>query len=152
MSSEIYEAIEQLSRSKGIDVEKVIEALEEAIAAAAKRSLKSHEDIVARFDRQTSTMQAFARFTVVETVEEEDSQMNLQDAQMMKPDAVMGDYFYFPRPTVNLGRIAAQQAKQVIYQKMREAERENIFNEYRGRAGELVSGTVKRFERGDVIV
>jgi N utilization substance protein A len=152
MSSEIYEAIEQLSRSKGIDVEKVIEALEEAIAAAAKRSLRSKEDIVARFDRQTGTMQAFARMTVVETVEEEDAQMDLGTARQMKPDAVVGDAFYFPRPTVNLGRIAAQQAKQVINQRVREAERENVFNEYRGRNTELVNGQVKRFEKGDIIV
>jgi len=152
MSSEIYEAIEQLSRSKGIDVEKVIAALEEAIAAAAKRNLRSHEDIVAKFDRQTGTMQAFARMLVVEAVEEADSQILLDEARMMKPEALPGEYMYFPRPTVNLGRIAAQQAKQVIYQKVREAERENIFNEYRGRLFELMNGTVKRFEKGDIVV
>lgn len=150
--SEIYEAIEQLSRSKNIDVEKVILAVEEAIAAAAKKSLRSKEDIVARFDRQTGTLQAFARVTVVEAVEEEEVHMDLATAREMKPDAQLGDAFYFPRPTVNLGRIAAQSAKQVIFQKIREAERENIFNEYQGRSGELINGTVKRFEKGDIIV
>ncbi len=152
MSSELYEAIEQLSRSKGIDVEKVISALEEAIAAAAKRNLRSNEDIVARYDRQTGTLQAFARFQVVEDVEEEDSQIDVEEARFMKPDAQLGEYLYIPRPTVNLGRIAAQQAKQVIFQKVREAERENIFNEFSGRVGELLNGTVKRFEKGDLIV
>src|SRR5688572_27105231 len=152
MSSEIYEAIEQLSRSKGIDVDKVIEALEEAIAAAAKRSYRSKEDIVARFDRQTGQMQAYARMTVVDAVEEPECQMDVATARMMKPDAKPGDALFFPRPTVNLGRIAAQQAKQVIYQKVREAERANIFKEFRDRVGELVTGVVKRFEKGDIIV
>ena len=90
--------------------------------------------------------------TVTEKVEEEETQMDLAMAREMKPDAALGDAFYFPRPTVNLGRIAAQSAKQVIFQKIREAERENIFNEYQGRSGELINGTVKRFEKGDIIV
>ena len=144
MSSEIFEAVEALSRSKGINVDRVIEALEEAIAAAAKRNHRSPGEIVARFDRQTGQMQAFARFHVVEEVEEEECEISLDDAQQMKPDVTLGEDLFFPRPTVNLGRIAAQQAKQVIYQKVREAERANIFAEYSERVGELLTGVVKR--------
>ena len=79
--SEIYEAIEQLSRSKGIEVEKVIQALEEAIAAAAKRNFRSTEDIVARFDRQTGEMHAFARKTVVDDVQDEESQLDVDESR-----------------------------------------------------------------------
>src|SRR5881396_3706348 len=152
MSAEIYQAIEQIGREKRIDTDIIVAAVEEAYAAAARKYLHSHENLYAKFDRSASALSVFARKTVVKEVENPDTEISLEEARGIDPNAEIDSFVDIVRETPPLGRIAAQAAKQVIYQKVKEAERENVYNEYSGRIGELVNGTVKRFERGDMIV
>jgi N utilization substance protein A len=139
----------------------VIGAIEEAVATASRKYYKTGENLKTRFNLETGQVDLFALKTVVEEVTTPATEISLNDArEMYRPlygDDVansidLGDEMEFPKPTEVLGRIAAQTAKQVIFQKVREAERENIFGEYNQRVGEVVSGTIKRFENGDIIV
>jgi N utilization substance protein A len=152
MTSELYQAIEQIGREKGIDTDVVIAAVEEAYAAASKKYFRTNEPLGSRLNRTTGDIEDFARRPVVETIESEDSEITVEEAREFKPDATPGDVIEISKQNPNLGRIAAQAAKQVIYQKVKEAERENIHHEFNDRVGELVNGIVKRFERGDLIV
>jgi len=152
MTSELYQAIEQIGREKRIETDIIVAAVEEAYAAAARKYLHSHENLFAKFDKASSSLSVFARKTVVADVENEDTEISLDEAKGIDPAIEMDSFVDIPRETPPLGRIAAQAAKQIIYQKVKEAERENVYNEYSGRIGELINGTVKRFERGDMIV
>jgi N utilization substance protein A len=155
MSSELLQAIEALGREKGIDKEIVIAALEDAMAAAAKRVLHSQEAFVGHFDRETGEMHLARIKTVVEGPELENplTEMLLKDAKKIRKDAAPGEVLEFPlEATPYMGRIAAQQAKQVLTQKIREAEREIIYKEYKDRVGTVINGVVKRTERRNVIV
>ncbi len=152
MASEILQAIEMLSRDKGIEVEIVINAVEDAIVAAAKKFYKSSEEISSRFNRETGTLEVFAVRKVVEKVEDPNLEISLEEAKALNPDAEIDALIEFPKSISNFGRIAAQAAKQVIFQKVKEAERDNIYQEYIERVGEIVNGYIKRFERGDIIV
>ena len=136
-------------------------AIEEAVATASRKYYKTGENLKTRFNTDTGQVDLFALKTVVEDVTNPAIEISLGEArQMYRPlygDEVansieLGDEMEFPKPTEVLGRIAAQTAKQVIFQKVREAERENIFDEYNQRIGEVINGTVKRFENGDIIV
>src|SRR5215471_11688342 len=152
MSSEILQAIEQVGREKGIEVDVIIRAVEDAYAAASKKYYRTKEEIGARFNRNSGALEVFARKKVVESVANPDLEISLEDAEQMDPAVNLESVLEIPRPVEGLGRIAAQAAKQIIFQKVREAERENIYKEYSGRIGELINGFVKRFERGSIVV
>jgi len=148
----LNEILRQVAREKDIDLERWIGALEDAMASAAKKQHRIKEPVRARLDRETGKFEAFIVKKVVEEVEDPLAEWTVDEAQDHKKDAQVGDEVHLPIPTDGLGRIAAQSAKQVLYQRVREAERENIYNEYIDRVGEVLNGTVKRFERGDIII
>ena len=161
MSNPLQQTIEALAKEKGIEPDVVISAIEEAVATASRKYYKTGENLKTRFNLETGQVDLFALKTVVEEVTSPATEIGLNEArELYRPlygDDVansieLGDEMEFPKPTEVLGRIAAQTAKQVIFQKVREAERENIFGEYNQRVGEVVSGTIKRFENGDIIV
>src|SRR5713226_6357828 len=161
MSNPLQQTIEALAKEKGIEPDVVISAIEEAVATASRKYYKTGENLKTRFNTETGQVDLFALKTVVEEVMTPATEISISEARdMYRPlygDDVansieLGDEMEFPKPTEVLGRIAAQTAKQVIFQKVREAERENIFAEYNQRIGEVVNGTVKRFENGDMIL
>ena len=155
MSNEIIQAIEQVGREKGIEMEIIIQAVEDAYAAAAKKYFRTKEELGARFDRDSGVFDVFARKKVVDDVTNPDLEISPNDAQSVAspPDEEGVVEILKPRDElVHLGRIAAQAAKQIIFQKVREAERDNIYKEYADRVGEMINGVVKRFERGSIIV
>src|SRR4026208_1569206 len=161
MSNPRRQTVEALAKEKGIEPDVVITAIEEAVATASRKYYKTGENLKTRFNTDTGQVDLFALKTVVEEATNSATEISLDEArEMYRPlygDEVaasieLGDEMEFPKPTEVLGRIAAQTAKQVIFQKVREAERENIFGEYNQRVGEVVSGTVKRFENGDIIL
>jgi N utilization substance protein A len=145
----LNEILRQVAREKDIDLDRWITALEDAMASAAKKQHRIKEPVRSRLDRETGKFEAFI---VKKVVEEALAEWTVEEARDHKSNAQVGDEIHLPIPTDGLGRIAAQSAKQVLYQRVREAERENIYNEYIDRVGEVVNGTVKRFERGDIIV
>jgi len=148
----IYQSIEILSKEKGIDPQIVIDAVKDAMLVAAKKHYHTEEDLVAEFEERTGAIQIFAVKKVVETVEDALNQVTLEEARRSHPTAEVGSEIRFPKPTDLLGRISAQTAKQVILQKVREAERETIYQEFAGRVGELVNCSVKRVEGQDLVV
>src|SRR3981189_3081496 len=155
MASELYNTIDALSREKGIDPQIVVSAVEDAIVMATRKYYKSQENRRAKLDKETGKINAFAVKTVVETpeqVEDPNLQITLEDARKVDPNLEVGGELQIPKVTEGiLGRIAAQLAKQVIFQKVRDAERDTVYNEYIGRVGEVVNATVKRVEGPDVI-
>ena len=150
--SELLQAIELIGREKGIDREVVIRTLEEAFAAASRKVFRTRENIISEFDSETGTFRVFAKKRVVPEVEDPDTEISLEEALEIDPSVDFDHELRFARETPEMGRIAAQAAKQVIYQKVKEAEREKVYNEYIDRVGELLNGTVKRVERGDLVV
>ena len=151
-SNPLQQTIDALSKEKGVDPQVIISALQDAIEAAARKRYKN-ENMRARFNMDTGQMELVAVKRIVEQVTNPATEMSLDEAhQLYGEEAEVDMEVEFPRPTEDLGRIAAQTAKQVIFQKVREAERENIFAEYNQRVGEVVNGTVKRFENGDIII
>ncbi len=150
--NELLQAIEQIGREKGIDREVIIRALEEAYAAASRKVFRTHENIVSVFDPETGNFRVFSKKKVVPEVEDPETQISLEEALEIDPSADFDVELKFDKPVPELGRIAAQAAKQVIYQKVKEAEREKVYNEYIDRVGELINGTVKRVERGDLVI
>jgi len=155
MSNEIVQAIELLGREKGIDKQIVIEAYEEAMAAAAKRVLRSQGVFIGHFDPETGHVEVFNKYTVAEGPELENpfAEIPLEEAQTISPDLKVGDVLEFPlEQDPYWGRIAAQQAKQVLTQKIREAERAIIYDEFKDRVGTIINGVVKRIEKRNVIV
>jgi len=155
MASELYNTIDALSREKGIDPQIVVSAVEDAIVMATRKYYKSQENLHAKLDKETGKINAFAVKTVVETpeqVEDANLQITVEDARKVDPSLEVGGELHIPKVTEGiLGRIAAQLAKQVIFQKVREAERDTVYNEYIGRVQEIVNATVKRVEGPDVI-
>src|SRR5215475_10457241 len=161
MANPLQQTIEALAKEKGIEPDVVISAIEEAVATASRKYYKTGENLKTRFNTETGQVDLFALKTVVEDVTNSATEISLSEArEMYRPlygDDVansieLGDEMEFPKPTEVLGRIAAQTAKQVIFQKVREAERENVYGEFSQRIGEVVNATVKRFENGDIIV
>jgi N utilization substance protein A len=148
----ITEMLQQVAREKEIDLDRWISALEDAMASAAKKQHRIKAPVRSTFDTETGTFEAFIVKTVVEEVEDPLSEWTLEEAEDHQPGSQVGDEIHIPISTDGLGRIAAQSAKQVLYQRIREAEREKVYNEFIDRIGEVVNGTVKRFERGDIVV
>jgi N utilization substance protein A len=155
MASELYNVIDALSREKGIDPQIVVSAVEDAIVVATRKYYKTQENLRAELDKESGQIRAFAVRSIVEgpeQVEDPLSQIALDDARRIDPAAEVGGELRTYKATDVLGRIAAQLAKQVIFQKVREAERDTIYNEYIGRVNEIINITVKRTEGQDVIV
>jgi len=157
MSKEILLVVDAVSNEKGVDKEIIFEAIEVALATATKKRHEGDVDIRVAIDRETGDYQAFRRWQVVDDSEEfplesPDRQELLDDAREIKSDAQVGDYLEDPVEAEAFGRIAAQTAKQVIVQKVRDAERAQVVDAYEDRKGELVTGIVKRMERGSVIL
>ncbi|HUZ04188.1 MAG TPA: transcription termination factor NusA [Acidobacteriaceae bacterium] len=154
MASALYQTIEVLSRDKGIDPQIVVTAVEDAIALATRKYYKTQENMRAELDKETGEIRAYAYKTVIETpelVEDPVNQITLEEARVIAPEVEVGAELRYYKPTDVLGRIAAQMAKQIIFQKVREAERDTVFNEYNHRIGEVLTATVKRLEPQDVI-
>jgi N utilization substance protein A len=152
MANQLRQQIEQISREKNINPDVIIAAIEDAILTASKKYYKSAEDLRSRFNDETGQIEVFAVKQIVDEVEVPETQIALGEARDLIPEAEVGQEIEFPKPTDILGRIAAQTAKQVIFQKVREAERDNVFAEYSGRVGEVVNGIIKRQEMGDFVV
>jgi N utilization substance protein A len=153
----IGQSIEALVTEQGIDRDLVIEAMKEAVKAAARKQFKTQdktgESIQVDWNNEEGAIEISAQKTVVQEVENEQTELSLEEAQEMAGDEIeIGDMLLIPLPTEELGRIAAQTAKQILVQKVREAIREKVYEEYIDRKGELINGTVKRFERGDMII
>ncbi len=154
MASELYNVIDALSREKGIDPQIVVSAVEDAIVVATRKFYKTGETFRAVLDKDTGQIRAFAVRQVVineDEIEDPQTQISLDEAREMDPTAEIGGELLTEKKTDMLGRIAAQLAKQVIFQKVREAERDTVYNEYIGRVGEIVNATVKRNEGPDLI-
>ncbi len=154
MASQLYQVIEALSQDKGIDPGIVVTAVEDAIALATRKYYKTQENMRAELDKETGEIRAYVYKTVVETddeIEDDLNQIALEEARELVPEVEVGGEIRYYKPTDVLGRIAAQMAKQVIFQKVREAERDTVFNEYNHRLGEVIQAMVKRVEPQDVI-
>ena len=153
MLSDLKRIIDQISRDKGIDRQLLVEALEEAVLSAAKKRYGLRRDIEVNFNDDFGEIELFQFRKVVEYVEDEQTEVALDEAQRLDPDVQLGDELGSKMDNVSdLGRIAAQSAKQVIIQKMKDAERDVIYDMYKDRKGEIVNGIVQRFERGNMIV
>jgi N utilization substance protein A len=152
MANLLYQQIEMLSREKHIEPEIVVSAIEDAMVVAARKYYKTEENLRGKFNAESGQVDVFSVLTVVEEVTDPKSEIALADAKKKNPAAEVGTEILTVKPTDVLGRIAAQTAKQVILQKVREAERDTIYNEYHTRVGELVTVIVKRAEGPDLIV
>jgi N utilization substance protein A len=157
MTSSIGQSIEALCTEQGLDRDMVIEAMKDAVRAAARKQFRSQdktgESIQVDWNNEEGMIEISAQKTVVEEVENPSAELSLAEAQELAGDEIeIGDMLLLPLPTEDLGRIAAQTAKQILVQKVREAIREKVYDEYIDRKGELINGTVKRFERGDMII
>ncbi|MBV9295406.1 MAG: transcription termination/antitermination protein NusA, partial [Acidobacteriaceae bacterium] len=141
-----------LSKEKGIDPQIVLDAVKDAMLAAARKHFRSQEDLVADLDENSGNIQIYTVRRVVEAVEDPEKEVTLSQARKIDPNASIGAEIREAKPTDALGRISAQTAKQVILQKVREAERDSVFVEFQGRQGELVNCTVKRLEAQDYMV
>ena len=152
LTMEILQVADTVAREKGIDREQVLEAMEEAIQKAGRSKYGHEHDIRATVDRSTGDIQLARYLEVADEIENEVTQLTLEQAKARKSDAVLGEFIVDPLPPIDFGRVAAQTAKQVIVQKVRDAERERQYEEYKGRIGEIVNGLVKRVEFGNVTV
>jgi N utilization substance protein A len=149
---ELLAVADSVARDKGIEREQVLEAMEQAIQKAGRSKYGHEHDIRAHIDRSTGAIE-LARYTeIVDEIENDITQITVDQAKKFRPNSAAGDFIIDPLPPIDFGRIAAQTAKQVIVQKVREAERERQFEEFKDRTGEIVNGLVKRFEFGTVTV
>ena len=149
---ELIQVADVVAREKGIEREEVLEAMEQAIQRAGRSKYGQDHDIRATIDRKSGEISLVRCTEVVEEVEDEINQITVAMARKRDPSLALGDLINDPLPPIDFGRIAAQTAKQVIVQKVREAERERQYNEYKDRAGEIVNGIVKRVEFGNVTI
>ena len=153
MSNPLQQTIETLAKEKGIEPDVVITAIEDAVLTASRKFYKSTEDLRTKFNHDTGQVELYSVRKIVEEVTDPLTEISLAEAQELYGDEAEVDMeIEFPKPTDVLGRIAAQTAKQVIFQKVREAERDNVYDEYIERVGEVINGIVKRFENGDIVV
>src|SRR5579862_529624 len=152
MASLLYQTIEQISREKHIEPEVIVAAIEDAMVVAARKYYRTEEDLRSKFNAESGQIDVYSVHTVVEEVADPLREISLADARKKNPDIEVGGEILGAKPTDVLGRIAAQTAKQVILQKVREAERDTIYNEFHTRVGELINSVVKRMEGPDMIV
>jgi N utilization substance protein A len=149
---ELLHVADAVSREKGIERDEVLVAMEQAIQKAGRAKYGHEHDIRAEIDRRTGEVRLQRFMQVADPVENEFTQLTLKEAKRTKSDATVGDFIVDDLPPIEMGRIAAQTAKQVIVQKVREAERKRQFNEYKDRVGEIISGIVKRVEYGNITI
>lgn len=152
MSMETLSILEQLSRDKGIDKDILIDALKAAVEVAARKKYPTVKELQSEFNESTGEVEIYLEKTVVEEVDLPDEQISLKDASALADDIHIGEQVLVQQVLENYGRIAAQLAKQVIVQKVREAEIDLIYNEYIEKKGELINGMVQRMEHGDLVV
>lgn len=152
MFQELNRVLEQVSRDKGIPKQAIIEAIETAFLTAARKKWGHLGELESHYNEELGEIELFQFKTVVENVENPNIEMELADAKKLDPEVTMGDVLGVKMDPSVFGRIAAQTAKQVIIQKVREAERNIIYEEYKDRVGEIITGIVRRFEKGDIIV
>lgn len=155
VATSFFDSVKMIAAEKGIPEEDVFKAVEESLVKAAEKYFQGFDfygNFQAQMDRETGEFHVYALKQVVPEVEEEDLEISLEEAQGLNPDAAEGDTLWLPQDTSQLGRIAAQAAKQVLVQKVREAERDRIFNDFADRIGEVVVGEVKRFEKSAIIL
>jgi transcription termination/antitermination protein NusA len=152
MNIELQSVIEYMEKERGIEREVVVQAIESALLSAAKKSMGPTRDLRVVIDRKTFDINASVQTVVVDQVTVPGEQLSVREARRFKRDAQAGEFIDVPIPPQKLGRIAAQVAKQAIMQKIRQAEKERVFEEYKDRAGEIVSGSVRRFDRNDVVI
>jgi len=150
--SDIKRVVDQVSRDKGIDREILIKALEEALRSAAKKKFGSKFDIEVKYNEEIGEIEVFQFKEVVEEVTEPDVQISLEEGYKLDPECEIGDSLGTKMDTSTFGRIAAQSAKQVIIQKMKDAERDAIYSNFVDRKGEIINGIAQRIDRGDIIV
>jgi len=144
--------IEQIGKDKGIPKDIIIQTLEEAMLKAAQKKYGLNDDIEAQYNEELGEVELFQFKTVVDEVQDDETEICLEEAVILDPDSLDGDSIGIKLETEGFGRIAAQVAKQVIIQRVRAAEREHIYNDYKDRKGDLIAGTVRRIERGNIIV
>ncbi len=152
MNQEILRIIEQISREKGIEKDILLAGVEAAVLSAAKRRYGPVETLEAHFNPQTGTLELTIAKAIVAQLKDPKTEIALEQARAYDLEAKVGDVMPIPLAVEGFGRIAAQTAKQVIIQKVREAERDIVYSEYKGREGELLNGVIQRFEKGDIIV
>ena len=152
MLSELARLIDAVHREKNIPREVLVDLIEGALVAAARKRYGSNRDLEAHYNEELGEVELFEFKTVVEEIEDEELEILFDEARDLDPECEFGDSLGIKMDVDNLGRIAAQTAKQVIIQKIRDAEREMTFNEFRDRKGELITGIVRRFEKGNIIV
>ncbi len=152
MISNLARLIDEVYREKNIPRDSVIETVESAMVAAARKSYGLERDIEAQYNEELGEVELFEWRLVVDEVEDSDTEIAFNDARELDPECMVGDSLGMRMDVEMLGRIAAQTAKQVLIQRIRDAEREVTFNEFRDRKGELITGIVRRFEKGNIIV
>ena len=152
MISDLSRIIDQVGKDKGIDKGILIEALEQALLAAARKKFGPKQEIEAKYNEEAGEVELFQFKTVVKDVKNPPAEISLEEAKDLDAEAQIGDSLGTKIDVAEFGRIAAQTAKQVIIQRVKDAERENIFEDFKDRKGEVISGTVQRFERGSIIV
>ena len=150
--SDIKRVVEQVSRDKGIDRDILIKALEEALGSAARKKFGNKVDVEVQYNESTGEIEVFQFKDVAEVVTEPDIQISLEEGRKLDPECEIGDSLGTKMDTATFGRIAAQSAKQVIIQKMKDAERDAVYASFIDRKGEIINGIVQRFDRGDIIV
>ena len=149
---ELLLVADAVAREKSIDREEVLEAMEQAIQKAGRAKYGHEKDIRATIDRKTGDVRLSRWTEAVEAVENEETQIPVHIARKFKPEIKLGEFIVDPLPPIDFGRIAAQTAKQVIVQRVREYERKRQFDEFKDRVGEIINGTVKRTEYGNLMV
>ena len=152
MNIEFLEAIEELEREKHMPKDMLIEAIESALVSAYKKNYGTSQNVRVSIDRETGDINIYMRKDIVEEVEDEFTQTSLEEAQEIDPEYELGDVIEYQVTPQDFGRIAAQTAKQVVVQRIREAERGMIYDEYVGRAGEVVTGVVQRISNNTVFI
>jgi N utilization substance protein A len=152
MQFNLNQVIEQVGKDKGIEKEIIIAALEEAMVSAARKKLGLKEGLEAQYNPDVGEVEIFQYKEVAEELQDPATQMTLEEGLQLDPEAQVGDLLGIKIDTTGFGRIAAQTAKQVIIQRVKDAERENVYMDYKDRKSEVVNGIVQRFERGDIIV
>jgi transcription termination/antitermination protein NusA len=152
MNAEFIAMLDYLERERGIKREILIEAVSNALLSASKKSVSASRDLHIDIDPRTGEIRALANLLVVENVTNPQDEISLDKARRVKPDAAVGEAVEVEVTPKNFGRIAAQTAKQAMMQRIRQVEKEMIYEEFKDRAGEIVSGTVRRFDRSDVIL
>ena len=153
MNNPLQQTIEALAKEKGIEPEVIVSAIEDAVLTASRKYYKTNENLRTKFNPDTGQVELYAVKHIVQDVANPATEISIAEARdLYGEEAEVDMEIEFPRPTDVLGRIAAQTAKQVIFQKVREAERENVYAEYSQRVGDVVTGAVKRFEQGDIVL